>query len=201
MSLVTLGTIGYGDISPASDVLRVLVPLEALVGFALLTATVSWLLSVYPALSRRRSLAYEITLLRVAVEVAGPGAFLRRHADAVERTFPELLSRLVAVERDLVTIPLAYYFSERDDRFSLPVVMPWLLELADRGAAREVPSATRLQSRMLRAAIDDFATTTATRFHGDTSGATADLLSRYGADHLRGTGEPRVIAARSPAPR
>jgi len=71
MSLVTLGTIGYGHISPASDLLRLLVPLEALVGFALLTASVSWLLTVYPALSRRRSLAYEITLLR---EVTRRGA-------------------------------------------------------------------------------------------------------------------------------
>src|SRR4051794_14939075 len=64
LSLVTLGTIGFGDISPAATGVRLLVPLEALVGFGLLTAGVSWLLSVYPALSRRRSLAYEITLLR-----------------------------------------------------------------------------------------------------------------------------------------
>src|SRR5215203_5980535 len=37
MSLVTLGTIGYGDISPSSDALRLLVPVEALVGFGLLS--------------------------------------------------------------------------------------------------------------------------------------------------------------------
>src|SRR5215208_7316819 len=101
ISLVTLGTIGYGDISPASDALRLLVPVEALVGFALLAAVVSWLLSVYPALSRRRSLAYEITLLREATEDAPNGDFVRRQADSAETIFAELLSRLVAVERDL----------------------------------------------------------------------------------------------------
>jgi hypothetical protein len=61
---VTLATLGYGDIVPTSDLLRVLVPLEALVGFALLTAALSWVISVYPALSRRRSLARGATLLK-----------------------------------------------------------------------------------------------------------------------------------------
>jgi len=80
MSLVTLGTIGYGDISPATDVLRLIVPLEALVGFALLTASVSWVLTVYPALSRRRSLAYEITLLREVTQRSGAGDFVLRQS-------------------------------------------------------------------------------------------------------------------------
>jgi len=184
MSLVTLGTIGYGDISPASDGLRLLVPLEALVGFALLTAVVSWLLSVYPALSRRRSLAYEITLLREAAEGAPNGDFVRRQADSAERIFAELLSRLVAVERDLVTIPLSYYFTERDDRFSLAAVMPWLLALADEGPAGDVAAPTRLRARMLHAAIDDFARSTARRFHGGDAGTTAELLEHYARDHL-----------------
>lgn len=111
VSLVTLGTIGYGDISPASDLLRVLVPLDAVVGFGLLTAAISWLMSVYPAPSRRRSLAYEMTLLSRAL--AADGDLLRREAGAGERVYAALRSRLVAVERDLLTIPIAYYFSER----------------------------------------------------------------------------------------
>lgn len=93
-------------ISQATDLLRLIVPLEALVGFALLTASVSWLLTVYPALSRRRSLAYEITLLREVTRRSGRGDFVRRQAGSAERLFAELLSRLVAVERDLVQIPL-----------------------------------------------------------------------------------------------
>jgi hypothetical protein len=188
VSLVTLGTIGYGDISPSSDVLRVLVPLEAVVGFGLLTAAISWLLSVYPALSRRRSLAYEVTLLSRAL--ATDDDLLRREADAGERVYSELLSRLVAVERDLLTIPIAYYFSEHDDRFSLPIVMPWLLWLADAGLADDAPPAVRLRAQMLRAAIDDFARTTAERFHGAESSSTRRLLAGYARDHLRAPHEP-----------
>jgi ion channel len=185
MSLVTLGTIGYGDISPASNLMRLLSPVEALLGFALLTAAISWLLSVYPALSRRRSLAYEMTLLRNALGSDGRRDFARLQPRTAERVFAELLSRLVAVERDLVTIPLSYYFSERDERFSLPAVMPWLLELVDRSVSDRVPAPTRLRARMLRAAIDDFGRTTATRFHGAGAPDTAALLARYARDHLR----------------
>jgi Ion channel len=191
MSLVTLGTIGYGDISPASDLLRLLVPLEALVGFALLTASVSWLLTVYPALSRRRSLAYEITLLREVTRRSGRGEFVRGQARSAERLYAELLSRLVAVERDLVAIPVSYYFTERDDRFSLPYVMPWLLGMAQRGLADDVSAPTRLRAEMLCAAIDDFARTTAERFHGEVDAPTAVLLERYASDHLRDAREAR----------
>jgi len=187
MSLVTLGTIGYGDISPSSDVLRVIVPLEALVGFGLLTASVSWLLTVYPALSRRRSLAYEITLLRDVTRVAGCDDFVRRQPDSAERLFAELLSRLVAVERDLVQIPVSYYFTERDERFSLPRVMPWLLGMARHGLGEDLPASTRLRAQMLCAAIDDFGHSTAERFHDGAAGPTADLLALYARDHLQDT--------------
>jgi hypothetical protein len=57
LSLVTVATLGLGDISPGEGWLRLVSPLEALVGFALLTATVSWVLEIYPALTRRRVLA------------------------------------------------------------------------------------------------------------------------------------------------
>jgi hypothetical protein len=91
-----------GDISPASDVLRLLVPLEALVGFALLTASVSWLLG-----------------------------------------------------------------------------------MAERGLAADVPAPTRLRAEMLCAAIDDFARRTGERFHRGATAPTAELLELYARDHLR----------------
>ena len=185
LSLVTLGTIGFGDISPSSDAMRLLLPLEALVGFGLLTASVSWLLSVYPALSRRRSLAYEITLLRDTLGGDLNRVLHQEHGRTAERIFAEMLSRLVAVERDLVAIPVTYYFTERDERFSLPTVLPWLLELTDRATAAGVAEPTRLRARLLRAAVDDFARTTAERFHGGGSRATRELLILYARDHLR----------------
>jgi len=183
ISLVTLTTLGFGDITPTSDALRLILPLEALLGFGLLSASISWLVSIYPALSRRRSLAYEISLLRVA-EAEDNLSLDSLTPDAAERLLAELTSRLVAVERDLVHFPISYYFSAGDPRFSLPVAAPYLLEIARRGMNEAQPITVRFRARLLMQAIDDLARTTATRFHG--SGATTPeaLLREYALDHL-----------------
>lgn len=183
LSLTTLTTVGFGDIAPAEGWLRVVTPLEALIGFGLLTASVSWLLSIYPLLSRRRSLAYEIHLLTEAEAKTGkPVTTL--DAYAAEGVYSELTSRLVSVERDMVTFPVAYYFGEADPRFALPAAMPSLLRLAEAGCAEDVPEPVRLRATMLRDAIGDFARTTAERFHGSAAEGTGELLSDYAHDHL-----------------
>jgi hypothetical protein len=68
---VTITTLGFADVIPHAGWLRGVAPLEALLGFGLLSASISWLLLIYPAISRRRSLAYEISLLVEAEGQAG----------------------------------------------------------------------------------------------------------------------------------
>ena len=53
LSLVTVAALGYGDIVPTYAWLRLVSPLEALIGCALLTAAVSWILQIHPALARK----------------------------------------------------------------------------------------------------------------------------------------------------
>jgi voltage-gated potassium channel Kch len=181
-SLVTLSTVGFGDISPATPVLRVLTPLEALLGLGLLTASISWLLAIYPVLLRRRSLAYEINLLVDSQKQIG-AAVLELDSGSAESILSELTSRLVAVERDMATFPVAYYFSTADSRFSLPEALPALFDLAERGSEESVPAALRLRATMLHDAIDDFAN--ALRgFHGGAEGSTRELVEAYRRDHL-----------------
>src|SRR4051794_16991459 len=184
VSLTTLATVGFGDITPDAGWLRVVAPFEALIGFGLLTASISWLGSIYPVLQRRRSLAYEIYLLREAQnEVEASLADLEPAAAA--GIYSELTSRLVNVERDLVAFPIAYYFTESDDRFSLPAAMCWLNEVALQGADDTVDERARLRAIMLRDAIQDFAQTAAKRFHKQTGNDTRAALRAYASDHLR----------------
>ena len=183
VSLVTLTTLGFGDITPTSNALRLILPLEALLGFGLLSASISWLISIYPALSRRRSLAYEISLLRVA-EAEDNLSLDALTPDVAERLLAELTSRLVAVQRDLVHFPISYYFSAGDPRFSLPVAAPYLLEIARRGMNEAQPTIVRFRARLLMQAIDDLARTAATQFHGSDATTPEELLSGYARDHL-----------------
>ena len=185
LSLVTLTTVGFGDIAPAEGWLRLVGPLEALIGFGLLTASVSWLLSIYPLLSRRRSLAYEIHLLTEAESEAG-SSIEDMEPWAAESVYSELMTRLVSVERDMVTFPVAYYFAEADSRFALPASMPAMLRLAEAGCGPDVPPPVRLRATMLREAIGDFARTTAERFHGSAAEDVDELLDDYARDHLLG---------------
>lgn len=57
ISAETLTTLGYGDFPPHANPLRVVATAEALVGFALVTASVSEIVLIYPALTRMRNLA------------------------------------------------------------------------------------------------------------------------------------------------
>jgi hypothetical protein len=180
VSLVTLATLGYGDISPAEGWLRMVAPLESLLGLGLFTASVSWLLSIYPVLSRRRALAYEICLLEETRRDPGIGGPPSPLPAAV---YAALTSRLVGVERDLVSFPVTYYFHEDDSRFALPAAMGHLLELAEEAEGPDMTADRRLYAGTLRRAVDDFATSIAGQFHRRAGGSTRQVLEAYARDH------------------
>ncbi|WP_253250612.1 potassium channel family protein [Arthrobacter globiformis] len=58
ISMVTLSTVGFGEVVAGHPLLRLVSAAQAVTGFGLLTATVSWILQMYPALNRRRALAH-----------------------------------------------------------------------------------------------------------------------------------------------
>ncbi len=185
LSAVTLATLGYGDITPASDWLRVLAPIEALTGFGILTAAISWVLSIYPVLSRRRSLAREATLLRKA-EVDVGAAVERLGSEEAARTLQELASRMVAVEGELVQFPVTYYFHNAEESNSLPVALPYLLGLAEKAGGEELPPEVWLRAGMLRGAIEDFSNRVASKaFLGLEAASTEQVLRAYADDHLQ----------------
>jgi voltage-gated potassium channel Kch len=184
-SLVTLATLGYGDIAPLSGWLRVVAPLESLLGLGLLAGSVSWLLSIFPVLSRRRALAYEIHLLEeVRTDPGKPGP----PAPLPASVCADLTSRLVASERDLVTFPITYYLHDDDIRFALPAAMEHLVELAEEARRQASLPEVHFHGRLLLRAIDDFAASLAERFHLPNRSSTRQVLEAYARDHRRGAG-------------
>ncbi|MCM0675557.1 potassium channel family protein [Micromonospora phytophila] len=176
LSLVTVATLGFGDIVPTSGWLRLVAPVEAVVGFSLLTAVVSWILEVYPALTRRRILALRLALLRRA----------RNHPEdePPEHLPPDLLADLAAavagVRVDLTQFPASYYFREQSQETALPAMLGYALGLVDRASESADPQ-VRVAGRMLSCALDDLATVLDDDFLR-VGGDTRALLRAYARD-------------------
>lgn len=183
VSLVTLATLGYGDFAPRAGWLRILAPLEAFVGFALISAAISWILAVFPVLARRRALARQVVLLREAVPIAGVDV-LHTGDDAVAALLAELTAGLVTVQGDLAQYPVTYYFHSGDARSALPIAMPDLARLAANATSPTCPPGIRLRGAMLQRAVGDFAAEVGLRFLGLTAVPVDEVLRAYAADHL-----------------
>ncbi|MDP9438581.1 MAG: ion channel, partial [Actinomycetota bacterium] len=182
-SLVTLLTLGYGDIVPTNEVLRVLAPVETLIGFGLLTGGLTWVLSIYPALTRRRSLAQQVMVLHEAESESGIDV-VESHPETAEQIFRDLGSQLLTVRSDLQQFHVTYFFHSTDERSALASVLLYLARLAERGREEGRPPEVRLSATVLRRSLDDFAQTVASSFLGlppDT--ATEEVLAAYARDH------------------
>lgn len=179
-SAVSLSTVGYGDVVPSEPVLRLLAPAESLIGFALLSAAVAWLLQIYPTLARQRTLALRLSLLHEAnfaekLQAADPAT--------ASLILESLASDVSQARVDYLQNSETYYFEHRDPRTSLAQSLTFASDLAER--ARQSPEpGTRLAAATLQASLDDLAAFLRKNFvhAGDT---TDEVFSRYARDHGR----------------
>jgi Ion channel len=183
LSMVNLTSLGYGDIVPTSDLLRLLGPLETLIGLGLLTASISWILLLYRVLSDYRSLSHEIALLLEAERSSAAG-LAGIEPSVAAGVLADLTSRVVPMRDDLVHSPIAYYFHPRDSRHALPVLLPGLLEVVERCSAPDRPAALRFQAAMLGQALEDLLSTIADDFVGIAARDPHEALAGYRRDHL-----------------
>lgn len=178
ISLVTLSTLGLGDIAPTAGWLRVVAPLEGLVGFALLTATVSWILGIYPALARRRALALRLShLLRT---YSSPE---RTDSPAGAALLLDLAAGLAVVSVDFLQYPESYYFHDGDDRTSLAARIGYAVRTADGAADARHPD-VRAAGAVLRTALEDLADILDQRFL-HTHGPPRQAFDAFARDHGR----------------
>lgn len=178
ISLVTLSTVGFGEIVPAGPLLRLVVALQAVTGFGLLTATVTWILQMYPALNRRRALAHELNLFREAAGPAGVLSLEPRHAAGL---LESMAGNVALVSIDLLAFHETYYFREVDQRGSLPATVAYAQELASQ-AQRSDNSELQFAGRMLHAALDGLAEVLRGNF-GHSGTTSSDVFDSYKLHH------------------
>lgn len=179
VSLVNLTSLGYGDITPSATLLRILGPVETLFGLGLLTASISWLLSIYNAISRRDALADAVHLARETEDRLG-----EKLADADPRLLESMLAsfadQLIRVRRDLIHFPITHYFRTPEEERALGGLFPFLRSLTAEAGEPGRPHELRVRAEVLRMAIDDYAATVRGRLllGGET---TDDTLALYRA--------------------
>ncbi|WP_264356334.1 potassium channel family protein [Pseudarthrobacter sp. MM222] len=187
ISLVTLSTVGFGEIVPAHPVLRLVVALQAVTGFGLLTATVTWILQTYPALNRRRALAHQLNLFREAAGPAGVLSLDPRHAAGL---LESMAGNVALVSIDLLAFHETYYFREVEQRGSLPATVAYAQELASQALRSESPE-LQFAGRMLHAALDALADVLRGKF-GHSGTTSSDVFDSYELHH-------RHLRRRNPA--
>ena len=128
---ITLTTVGYGDIAPASTSMRLIALFESASGFALISLAITYLITVYSALERKRAVA--ISFYHQAEEGANVAAFITHHF--VAGRFYSLEITLRMATRDLqelleshVEHPVIHYFHPVEVYKSLPRVLFLALE-------------------------------------------------------------------------
>jgi hypothetical protein len=128
---VTLVTVGYGDITPRTLFMRFIALIEGASGFALISLAVTYLITVYSALTRKRIVA--LSFYHQAEEGANIAGFISHHFVAGRFYGFEAVMRMAA--RDINELqeshaehPIIHYFHPVAVHKSMPRVFFIVLE-------------------------------------------------------------------------
>jgi len=152
-SLEMMTTLGLGDLQPTPTWLKLLSAFHTLLGFSLVTASITWIVLIFPALRRMRTLSRKTGTLDEAERRTGiPVVSTDMHI-----VLAGLAEEVIQSRVDLVHFPLLFYFYAPDDRASLPCALFPLLRYAEEGSEPGRDPLVRLASSGLLVALEDLA--------------------------------------------
>ncbi len=152
-SLASLTTLATGELTPRANSLRIVTALESLIGISLVTASVTWIVLIYPALGRMRELARRTSVLfraqnETGIDVlSGPGELL----------LGDLAQSVIRMRIDLIHFPLIYYFHADAEGASLANALEQLGKFARIANEKARSEPVRLAATMLKIALADVA--------------------------------------------
>jgi hypothetical protein len=194
LSMASLITVTLG-VQTNSAWLQLATSAEAVLGFVILTASISWILSIYPVIEHRRSLAHEVSLLHFAEERG------IRHIEQLKTA--ELQSLLLGFATQLTTIrtelsqfPITYFFQERDDKSALAPSLYYLAAIAEDVVSTR--DDVKMSAAVMGGAIDDLIELIEKKYlkkaHAHRWGALDALLRDHRREPLRRPSSARVAS-------
>jgi hypothetical protein len=183
VSLSTMATLGASDLTPKVAGLRIITVLEGLVGLVMITAWITWVLSIQPVLAARRAFARRVALLQAA-EARPERAVSATPTEMLAALLRSLTEDVVHIDADLRQSSVTYYFQQGSADATLSAQLPYVLALA-RLAEREKNEAVRYHGRLLRMAVETLVSELGARFLGIHEGRCEEILAGLAKDHLR----------------
>lgn len=133
----TAATLGLGDVVADSHALRILAPVQALGGFALLSVSVTYVLSVYRELIQKQALAARIDSYFGGNEPGTIGAGATDGHASMARLSESISAELAEVLLAHHQYPILHYFRSDTPWRSLPLQLGRLVDLRRRVRAAD----------------------------------------------------------------
>ncbi|WP_026533225.1 potassium channel family protein [Arthrobacter sp. H41] len=178
VSSVVLTTLGLGDVVAIDPLIRLALPFEALTGFGLLTAAVSWFMQIYPALARRRALAIRLSILDES-EFAKQLPELETATST--RALDSLASDIVQIRVDFTQTAESYYFRESTARTSLAASLSYAVDMSRAALASDRHDVV-LAGSVLEGSLEDLASFLRLEFLSAEEGVD-ETFAAYAASH------------------
>ncbi len=178
-SLGALATFQTFDLSPDSSWLRLIVAAEGLIGISMITASVSWLVLLYPALERTRQFSLRLSVIEEAEKLTGISSV----EELGVSTLLEVAKLITTLQLDLVLFPILLNFRALEKKAEIGSALPFALRLSRDGMDRRSRRDIRLAAAQLQAALDSLSTILAERVLNTPERDNTkvfDLLSTYG---------------------
>jgi hypothetical protein len=152
-----LTTVGFGDVVATGDLLRLATVLEAASGFGALSASIAYVLSVYPLTTELRSTGLQLADYGV-LELSGA---VRVVSDSGPSALPVLARGMTECHEHLRRFPVLYYFESGDDERPLSslvrggALLLVALRCANPGAVAHAPTYADVFELILGRLLDD----------------------------------------------
>ena len=158
-SLGALSTFQTFDLDPQTPWLRLIVAIEGLIGIGMITASVSWLVLLYPALERTRQLSIRVSLLVKAEQ--------RTQLSLIDQlgvpTLTDLSQAMIRLRLDLILFPILLHFHATEGSAAIGPSLPHAFRLCREGMSTSQPDDIRLAAAQLQIALEDLSRSIAER--------------------------------------
>lgn len=183
VSLASLTTLSASDLTPQIHGRRYMTAGESLFGLVMITAWITWVLSIYPVLAERRSFMREVALMR-EVHPSPEGLVRDAPAEAVTELLRSFAERILHVGTRLAQSRITYYFQNARTELALATQLPYVLQLARVAQRPGTPSTIRHNGELLQRATESVLDEIGEQFLGLRDAPPDEVIAALARDHL-----------------